>query len=156
MLQAESRLRRPAEFTAVLRRGARASGPLLSVHLLPPAAQVFSGDGSPAAKAGLVVSKAVGGSVVRHRTSRRLRHLLRPRLAVLPAGTRVVVRAAPGAASASSSELGQGLDAALSRLATRSAGATRSGAGAQSGRSVPAGPRPASERRGRSAGGGRT
>ena len=41
-------------------------------------------------RAGLVVSRAVGGSVVRHRVARRLRHLLRPRLATpapgLPAG----------------------------------------------------------------------
>ena len=66
--------------------------------------------------AGLVVSKAVGGSVVRHRVARRLRHLLATRLPALPAGTRLVVRAAPAAATATSADLGADLDRALARL----------------------------------------
>lgn len=66
--------------------------------------------------AGLVVSKAVGGSVVRHRVSRRLRHLLATRLLDLPEGSRLVVRAAPAAATASSAALGADLDRALARL----------------------------------------
>jgi ribonuclease P protein component len=61
-----------------------------------------------------VVSKAVGGSVLRHRTSRRLRALLLPRLGGLPAGTRLVVRAAPGAGSVPSRALAEDLDDALS------------------------------------------
>ncbi len=68
---------------------------------------------------GLIVSKAVGGSVVRSRVSRRLRHLLRDRLAALEPGVRLVVRAAPAAADSSSQQLGADLDAALRRL-TRS------------------------------------
>jgi ribonuclease P protein component len=96
----------------VVRRGRRAGRPLLTVHALAP-------QQSPAgpARAGLVVGRAVGGSVVRSRTSRRLRHLLRDRLAALPAGTRLVVRAAPAAGTASSADLGADLDAALRRLA---------------------------------------
>ena len=66
--------------------------------------------------AGLVVSKAVGGSVVRHRVARRLRHLLATRLPSLPTGTRLVVRAAPAAATATSADLGADLDRALARL----------------------------------------
>jgi ribonuclease P protein component len=100
------RLRSSTEFTEVVRRGRRASRPLLTVHALA------SGDDGPA-RAGLVVSKAVGGSVVRHRTSRRLRHLLRDRVAALPAGLRVVVRAAPEAGTAPSSALAVDLDGAL-------------------------------------------
>jgi ribonuclease P protein component len=80
--------------------------------------------GSP--RAGLVVSKAVGGSVVRHRVSRRLRHLLRPRLEELPAGAMVVVRALPPAAEATSADLGVDLDAGLQGV-LRKAGATRRG-----------------------------
>ena len=109
MLPAEHRLRRAPDFTEVVRRGRRASRPLLTVHLLLPAAA----SGQPPARAGLVVSKAVGGSVVRHRTSRRLRHLLRERLAGLPAGSRLVVRAAPSAGAAASTALGTDLDGAL-------------------------------------------
>ena len=62
---------------------------------------------------GFVVSGKVGNAVVRHRVTRRLRALMRPQLAGLPAGTDVVVRALPAAASASSAELGPDLRAAL-------------------------------------------
>ncbi|GAA1030293.1 hypothetical protein GCM10009565_65280 [Amycolatopsis albidoflavus] len=76
-----------------------------------------------AARAGFVVSKAVGNSVVRHRVTRRLRHLVSARLGTLPAGTSLVVRALPPAASASSAELGSDLDAALRRLGLAPSGA---------------------------------
>lgn len=109
MLPPAHRLRSSADFTEVVRRGRRAGRPLLAVHLLPAGS-----DGEPSPpRAGLVVSKAVGGSVVRHRTARRLRHLLRDRLGALPPGSRLVVRAAPAAGSASSAALGRDLDAAL-------------------------------------------
>jgi ribonuclease P protein component len=109
VLPRAARLRRSADFTEVVRRGRRASRPTLTVHLL-------TGDGAGASRAGLVVSRGVGGSVVRSAVSRRLRHLLRDRLDVLPAGSRLVVRAAPAAASASSAVLGNDLDAALARV----------------------------------------
>ena len=74
------------------------------------------------------MSKAVGGSVVRHAVARRLRHLVRPRLASLPAGSRLVVRALPDSATASSAALEADLDAALAR-ALRKATKTESSAG---------------------------
>jgi ribonuclease P protein component len=112
VLPAPHRLRASRDFSEVVRRGRRASRPLLTLHALldDPAA------GDRPARAGLVVSKAVGGSVVRTRTSRRLRHLLRERLAALPPGSRLVVRAAPAAGTAPSSALGADLDAALARV----------------------------------------
>ena len=61
------------------------------------------------------MSKAVGGSVVRHAVARKLRHLVRPRLAALPAGSRLVVRALPASATATSDQLGADLDAGLER-----------------------------------------
>lgn len=61
------------------------------------------------------MSKAVGGSVERHRVARRLRHLVAPRLERLPAGSRLVVRALPPAAEASSAQLATDLDAGLER-----------------------------------------
>jgi ribonuclease P protein component len=67
-------------------------------------------------RVGFVVSKAVGNSVIRHRVSRRLRHLMRDRLGTLPTGCTLVVRALPAAAAASSADLGIDLDAALHRL----------------------------------------
>jgi len=79
------------------------------------------------------VSRAVGGSVVRHAVARRLRHLVRPRLESLPAGSRLVVRALPPAASATSAALGTDLDAALERAlrtATKAAAAVADGVSA--------------------------
>ena len=108
MLPREHRLHRPADFVEVVRRGRRSSRPLLTVHAL------LGDDGDEAgARAGLVVSRAVGGSVVRSTVSRRLRHLLRERLPILPSGSRIVVRAGTSAGSASSAALAADLDAAL-------------------------------------------
>lgn len=111
MLPPEHRVRHSAEFTQVVRRGVRAARPLLVVHLLLD--QQPSGPAAGLSAAGLVVSKAVGGAVVRHRTSRRLRHLLLEPLQTLPAGTHVVVRALGGAGLASSAALGRDLEGAL-------------------------------------------
>jgi ribonuclease P protein component len=110
VLAPASRLTRSADFTDVVRRGRRASRPLLTVHLL---AEPAPGEPDVAPRAGLVVSKAVGGSVVRSRTSRRLRHLLRDRLGALPRGARLVVRASARAGESSSAALAVDLDGAL-------------------------------------------
>jgi ribonuclease P protein component len=65
---------------------------------------------------GFLVSKAVGGSVVRNRVVRQLRHLVAERLSGLPAGARVVVRALPTSAGRTSAALGADLDDALARV----------------------------------------
>jgi ribonuclease P protein component len=72
--------------------------------------------GHSTARVGFVVSKAVGNSVVRHRVSRQLRHLVADRIGTLPAGCALVIRALPASAGASSSALGADLDGALRRL----------------------------------------
>lgn len=112
MLPAAARLRRSEDFRVVMRRGARAGKRRLVVHALttdPPGP-------AEAARAGFVVSKAVGNSVVRHRVTRRLRHLVSERLGTLPPGSSLVIRALPPAADATSGELGSDLDASLRRL----------------------------------------
>ena len=83
-------------------------------HYLAPGPS--GGDPLPVARAGFVVGRSVGGSVVRHRTVRRLRPLVRDRLGLLPAGSLLVVRALPPAADADSATLGRDLDGALDRL----------------------------------------
>jgi ribonuclease P protein component len=65
---------------------------------------------------GFVVSKAVGNSVVRHRVTRRLRALMAQRVADLPDGADVVVRAQPAAATARFEELAAELDRGLRRV----------------------------------------
>ncbi|MFI8181965.1 ribonuclease P protein component [Actinacidiphila glaucinigra] len=119
MLPTENRLRRRQDFAIAVRRGRRAGRPLLVVHLRTDSdtrdPHAAGGSASPA-RAGFVVSKAVGGAVTRNLVKRRLRHLVRERLSVLPPGSLVVVRALPGAGDADHSQLARDLDAALGRL----------------------------------------
>jgi ribonuclease P protein component len=117
VLPAAARLRRREDFTLAVRRGGRAGRGTLVAHYLSPDLSAHPvSDAAPVARAGFVVGRAVGNSVVRHRTVRRLRHLVRDRLDRLPAGSILVVRARPPAADADSATLGRDLDAALSRL----------------------------------------
>ncbi|MBX9424140.1 MULTISPECIES: ribonuclease P protein component [Streptomyces] len=117
MLPTENRLRRREDFATAVRRGRRAGRPLLVVHLRSGATNPHApGESASPARAGFVVSKAVGGAVVRNQVKRRLRHLVRDRLSELPPGSLVVVRALPGAGDADHAQLARDLDAALQRL----------------------------------------
>lgn len=117
MLPTEHRLRRREDFATAVRRGRRAGRPLLVVHLRSGVMDPHAPEGNaPPPRAGFVVSKAVGGAVVRNKVKRRLRHLVRDRLALLPPGSLVVVRALPGAGDADHAQLARDLDAALQRL----------------------------------------
>lgn len=116
MLPAQHRLRSSADFSAVLRRRGRASA---AAHLVILYANATPGRESDPARVGFVVSKAVGGSVVRNRTKRRLREQCRGRLDRLRPGTDYVVRALPAAATADSAALGSALDRALTGLGPR-------------------------------------
>lgn len=111
MLPAAHRLRVSGDFTLVQRRGTRISRPtfILSALSRPEAPT----------RVGLSVGKAVGNSVIRHSVSRKLRHVARPHLDELPAGTQVVLRALPAAASASSEALDADLSEALAELARK-------------------------------------
>lgn len=104
-------MRRSSDFALVLRSGARARRGAIVVHQH----RGPSVDTPPTV--GLIVARSVGGSVVRHRVSRRLRAQLSARLPLLGGGTATVVRALPEAAHADSASLGRDLDAALRRLA---------------------------------------
>jgi ribonuclease P protein component len=108
-------MRRSTDFTAVVRGGFRVRGGVLVVHHRSDLTQ----EPAEPPRVGLVVGKAVGGSVVRHRVSRRLRAQLAARLERLPAGSGTVVRAMPEAAAASSAVLGRHLDQAFGKLAAR-------------------------------------
>ncbi len=123
MLAATQRLRHGTDFAAVIRGGRRVGRGTVVVHLSVPAQPALEPphvvEPAPAgsivspARAGFVVSKAVGNAVVRNTVRRRLRHLVRDRLADLPAGSMLVVRALPGSATAPSAVLSADLDAAL-------------------------------------------
>lgn len=117
MLAAVNRLTSGPAFAEAIRKGKRSGAGTLVVHL-----QLPEPTGSSAvrlerpAKVGFVVSKQVGNAVVRTQVKRRLRHLMRERLAVLAPGAVLVVRAQPSAAQAGSHRLGADLDRALARV----------------------------------------
>jgi ribonuclease P protein component len=128
VLPAASRLRQRSDFTATMRAGRRAARARLVVHLaLADPALVLGQFGGP--RAGFVVGRQVGGAVVRNRVRRQLQHLSVDRLAELPPGARLVVRALPAAAGSSGRELAADLDAALARslAGPRQRGAHRPG-----------------------------
>jgi len=116
VLPAGHRLRGSGDFSAALRgRGsARAGSALIVVH-----ANSADARAGQLPRVGFVVSKAVGGAVVRNRVKRRLRAQMATRLDRIPAGTDVVVRANPVAAQAISADLGRELDRLLGRVLSR-------------------------------------
>jgi ribonuclease P protein component len=114
VLPAAHRLRESADYRRVTREGRRASSRTLVAHL----ATAESGP----SQVGFVVSKQVGGAVVRTQVKRRLRHAAREvleRPEALPESSRLVVRALPAAAAASYQELAADLDRCLQRVALR-------------------------------------
>jgi ribonuclease P protein component len=123
VLSAEQRLRRKDEFAAAIRSGRRAGRGVVVVHLRASgpstgevAERAVAGGASRESnspRAGFVVPRAVGNAVVRNKVRRRLRHLVRGRLASLPPGSLLVVRAQPGAGDRPYRRLAADLDAAL-------------------------------------------
>lgn len=104
-------MRRSEDYSETVRRGKKAGGRAVVVH----AAQAQAPIAAP--MVGFVVTKAVGSAAERNRVKRRLRHLMRERVAGLRPGARIVIRALPEAAQRSSSELAEDLDRALSQVA---------------------------------------
>lgn len=89
VLPVESRIRTPEDFRGTLRQGVKVGRPSLVLHARRRTVQP--------SRAGFVVSRAVGGAVVRNRVKRRLRHLAAAELAAVSFPVDVVVRALPGA-----------------------------------------------------------
>jgi ribonuclease P protein component len=133
VLAAEHRLRESEAFRRTVRTGRRAGGPALVAHLAtaPPVQTAHHSDstdpGASAPRVGFVVSKAVGGAVVRNQVKRRLRHSVRAHLDLLPPGSELVVRALPAAASLSYAELDAALVRCLDRALTTGARAGTAG-----------------------------
>jgi ribonuclease P protein component len=112
VLPAQARLRRRPEFTAVVRSGRRVGRPTMVLHYLP----VRPVDDGSGPRAGFVVGRTVGNSVVRHRVTRRLRAVVLDELHRLPPTADLVVRARPEAAEATSERLRRDLASGLDRV----------------------------------------
>lgn len=107
MSWSKHRLSSADEFRAVTRGGARSARSHVVVHL----SQLTQGEDAP--RVGFVVSKRIGNAVVRNRVTRRLREIIRPHLATLPAGSAIVVRALPGIDAQPFNALKDDVDSAL-------------------------------------------
>ncbi|AWB82886.1 ribonuclease P protein component [Corynebacterium yudongzhengii] len=106
MLPKKYKFTSPAEFSRTVKKGTRAGSKTVVVHfhdLKAGPGAAFVTTGGP--RFGLIVSKAVGGAVVRHRTSRRLRHICAALIDDLPPTAGIVVRALPAAGGADSDQL---------------------------------------------------
>lgn len=108
MLSAESRLRKTSEISATMRQGRRLASQLLVLHVTPGL--------TPHTRFAFAVGKSVGNSVIRHRLTRRLRHISATNMALLPQGSDVVVRALPGCGQADFAELEKSFQAAASKV----------------------------------------
>ena len=107
----------------MVRRGIRVGRKTVVLHILDTASQLHHAASRDQADAnlarwggpriGLVVSKAVGNSVVRHRVSRQLRHIAYENMRTLPSGYDVVIRALPSSATSSSEDLAKDVQSAL-------------------------------------------
>ncbi|HEX7404786.1 MAG TPA: ribonuclease P protein component [Candidatus Nanopelagicaceae bacterium] len=97
MLPHNARLTSPDDFARTTKSGFRVTSGSLVGYLYLTSTSV-------PAKCGLIISKSVGGSVVRHRVARQIRHGLQLHLKELPLGSLLVVRALPGSTSADFTE----------------------------------------------------
>ena len=104
MLPKDARLTSSSDFARTTKSGSRATTDHFVGYLyINPA--VNQSDEKVSAKAGLVISKAVGNSVQRHRLARRVRHAIAPNLSTLPANSLLVIRALKQGESFNSDEI---------------------------------------------------
>ena len=88
MLPVDARLTQTSDFTRATKSGIRVTTQHFVGYLyISP----VTNDAS--AKCGLIISKAVGGSVKRHRVARKVRHAITPLIPSLPTGSLLVIRA---------------------------------------------------------------
>jgi len=117
VLAAANRLRRSTDIARVVRAGVRVRRGSVVVHLAR--GEEGSPRGSEHPRIGLAVSKAVGGSVVRHQVARRLRAIARESLSYLPADADLVIRAMPTARTARFPDLDRDVRAAIETACAR-------------------------------------
>lgn len=110
VLAKQHRLNKSDEIRRTVRSGRKVVMPSVVIH----GVVVDSSDQDTPPRFGVTVSKAVGGSVVRHRVARQIRHAIAAKIPSIPAGSRWVIRALPAAAAGNvAADVDAGLDLAL-------------------------------------------
>lgn len=116
MLPKINRLVSSSEFSRATKSGLRTTSPAFVSYLY---INRENGSENDAPRAGLIISKAVGGSVVRHLVARKIRHTISANLNKLPQGSLLVVRAlTPAAQSDINTEITQAISKLLEKSAT--------------------------------------
>ena len=94
MLPKKARLTTSEDFAKATKSGLRLTSENLVGYLYtPPAANNANNENNKQpTKCGLIINKSVGGSVMRHRIARQLRHDLAPKLDTFPTNSLFVVR----------------------------------------------------------------
>ena len=96
MLPVSARLTSPQDFARTTKSGLRVTSEHFVGYLhITPATNnsgVNNSDANENPRAGLIIGKAVGGSVRRHRVSRQIRHALAVELEKFPQGSLIVIR----------------------------------------------------------------
>ncbi|AZC12769.1 ribonuclease P protein component [Microbacterium sp. ABRD28] len=108
MLARSHRLTRGSDYKAVVRRGRRCAG----AHTVTYAMRAAD---STAPRFGFIVSRQVGGAVVRNTVRRRLKAVCAEALPDVGEGRDIVIRALPSAANATFADLRDEVTRCLSR-----------------------------------------
>ena len=88
MLPSDARLTSSSDFARATKSGIRVTSQHFVGYLY-----ISPVTNNASAKCGLIISKAVGGSVKRHRAARKVRHAVAPTIPSLPPGSLLVIRA---------------------------------------------------------------
>ncbi|MGV9767938.1 ribonuclease P protein component [Microbacterium sp. NPDC003461] len=115
MLARPNRLTRGIDYRSVSRRGARCAGAHVVTHA------VLTDEARPA-RFGFIITKAVGGAVVRNTVRRRLKAVCAEALPDVREGADVIIRALPSSADASFAELRAEVRRCLERRSVLTAG----------------------------------
>ena len=93
MLAKSARLTESGDFARATKSGIRYSSTNFVGYL-------YVGEFDQPARAGLIINKAVGSSVDRHRLARKIRHCIFDNYAILPTGSLLVIRGLNNSADA--------------------------------------------------------
>ncbi len=92
VLPAGNRLRSSSDFARTTKVGHRATSQSLIFYGHINVSHQIGQSETNGPQIGLIISKAVGGSVQRHRIARQLRHLIKEHLTLFPNNTQIVIR----------------------------------------------------------------
>jgi len=109
MLPKKNRLTSTKDFQNVTKTGVRVYSDVAVIYALAnPTTQKNS-------EIGLIVSKVVGNSVVRHKVSRQIRNVVKEMLETIPGNIQIVIRALPAITEKDFSEINKILSESINK-----------------------------------------